>query len=1070
VSDYPGRRSGSSVDELLDKAVAAINRGDRATATALAGRALAVDGDNVDAEDLLAIRGDGGEIRRLTILFADLVDSTVLSTRVEPETYHALVGRYREQVLAAVDRLEGHIGSTKGDGLLAVFGHPRAHEDDVHRAVQAGLEITRAVARLSEQARRRFGVEISVRVGVHRGVVYLDTRQDDVYGLAANLAARVSGLAPPGTVVVSDAVESLVHNDFDLEACPAAAVKGVDGLIGYHVVLAERSRSRTVTRGPLTGRDREQARLRKAWTRAQAGTLTTPGLVFRGEPGIGKTRLATVAAEAAADCGAVVLELVGSALHTDTGLYPVRTLLERRCSITSAADPGERLALLHAELQAVALDPVAAVPLLAPVLGISAEPGYPPLQIEGRKRYELIADAVQRYLWACTDDRPALLIAEDVHWFDPSTVEVLGAVLQASGGDLLVVATGRPGTLLPAGWPVKVLDLAPLTDEQTEALITALNPAVSPSDRAVLASRSDGIPFYIEQLVAGVGTDSGVPDGLYESLFARLRATANVMPVLQAAAAIGRHVDRALLAAVVELDEAEVDDVLDHLEDAQVLEPWGTDGWRFRHELLREVAAELSPQSVARGLHARIGDALVDLASGGNADWQMVAGHYQRAERFDDATAAYQRAAAEARGRGALAEAQSYLTEALALLERCEPGPARDRTEIGLCLRRGSLVAAAQFYMTRAAVEDFERCLQLGGTDLQNDELVVTLIALSLYYLARADLYRMTQVIDVLRAGLLHERLWFAPVVEALAGTLAFARGEFDSARTHFEETRLAPVAPDREIDALWFLPNDPVATAYQVRAWICLLQGDTAGFEADSRQALRQFEGLGFPKGPYNMALGHFLESFMRIEAGDLERAVVLAGQTIAVAQQNGFEAGQLMGTTQQAVAHAAVALSAGEVRPPVLSAHIATITMLLDSWHSADLHMFRTYYDGVLARLLIAAGQTELARDRLEAGLKLAADTGMCFYDAELLRLRARTHSDPDAIGADLAAALDVARRQGPRLFELRAALDDFDHCGEPARAAIEDVVGKFPANSTAPELLRARAVLKSADRNIG
>jgi class 3 adenylate cyclase len=169
---------GASIDELLDRAVAAINRGDRPAATALAGQVLAVDSANAEAEDLLAAPSDPGEIRRLTIFFADLVDSTVLSSRVEPETYRLLVGRYREQVLRIVNRYEGHIGSTKGDGLLAVFGYPIAHEDDVRRAVQAGLEITREVSRLSEQARRRFGIEISVRVGVHRGLVYLDTAQD----------------------------------------------------------------------------------------------------------------------------------------------------------------------------------------------------------------------------------------------------------------------------------------------------------------------------------------------------------------------------------------------------------------------------------------------------------------------------------------------------------------------------------------------------------------------------------------------------------------------------------------------------------------------------------------------------------------------------------------------------------------------------------------------------------------------------------------------------------------------------------------------------------------------------
>ena len=208
-----------------------------------------------------------------------------------------------------------------------MFGHPIAHENDVRRAVQAALEITREVARLSEQAKRRFGIEVNVRVGVHRGLVYLDTAQDDVYGLAANLAARVSSLAPPGAVVVSDAVEMLVGNDFELQAPPAARVKGIEQPITHYCVVAERARPPRSGHGPLVGRDRELAQLEKSWERAQAGTLSTPGVVFRGEPGIGKSRLAATAAELVAASGSVVLELVGSSFHTDAGLHPVRTLI-----------------------------------------------------------------------------------------------------------------------------------------------------------------------------------------------------------------------------------------------------------------------------------------------------------------------------------------------------------------------------------------------------------------------------------------------------------------------------------------------------------------------------------------------------------------------------------------------------------------------------------------------------------------------------------------------------------------------------------------------------------------------
>jgi class 3 adenylate cyclase len=186
----PRLGAGSSIDDLLDQAVAAINRGDRVTATALADHVLAVDHGNTEAEDLLTAPNDRGEIRRLTILYVDLVDSALLSSRATLDTYGLLVGRYRDLVLDIVNRFDGHIGSPTGEGLLAVFGHPRAHEDDIRRAVLAGLEITREVARLGQQVRHRFGMEIAARAGVHRGLVYLDTAQNDVYGLGANLAGE----------------------------------------------------------------------------------------------------------------------------------------------------------------------------------------------------------------------------------------------------------------------------------------------------------------------------------------------------------------------------------------------------------------------------------------------------------------------------------------------------------------------------------------------------------------------------------------------------------------------------------------------------------------------------------------------------------------------------------------------------------------------------------------------------------------------------------------------------------------------------------------------------------------
>ncbi len=1052
---------GAAIDELLDRAVAAINRGDRVAANALAGQVLAVDRGNPDAEDLLTAPSSGGEIRRLTIMFADLVDSTALSTRAEPHTYGILVGRYRDLVLSIVDRFGGYVASTKGDGLLALFGHPATHEDDVRRAVFAGLEITRELARLSREAKQSTGFEITARVGIHRGVVYLDTVHDDVYGLAANLAAGVSGLAPPGTVVISSAVATLVSNTFELEERPPAEVKGIQELISVHRVLGDRATLTRFRQVPLVGRDHEVALLQKSWALAHAGVGTTRGVVFRAEAGIGKSRLADAAADLAERSGATVLELVGSSFHTDAGLHPVRTLLEQRCGISRPTVPGERVRLLEVEVTAQGLDPGTVVPLLAPVLGIGAEAGYEPVAAEGRTLYGLIRQAVQDYLLACSGESAGLMVAEDAHWFDPSTLDVCGSLLNAPRGRLLLVVTGRPGPWLPADWPVTVIDLKPLTDHQTDSLVASLNPNLSADDRAVVAGRCDGVPFYIEQVVGGF-TETGVPEALYEPLLARLRASANVVPIVEAAALIGRHLDHSLLRSVVDLSDDVVDAALHELEDALVLEPWGHRGWRFRHELLREVAAELAPPSVRRGLHARVADALISEA-GGQPDWPLVAAHYEQAERRGEAPSAYQQACMDARRRGALGEARSYLTRALTQVDQQAPGPGRDRREMVVRLERGFLITAAEGPSRPAATADFERCLRLGGSDVRDDEVFATLLALAGYYFALGDLRRSTRVFESLRPGLNEGREFFGPVLECSLGVSAWLRGEFATASTQISgATAEFDDADRRVIDAVWFAPTDPMTMALGVLALDRLARGDLHGAEAQLSRAVHRADELSFPQGPFSRAFAHFFEIWIRIEARQFDRAAVLATDLIGHAHRYGFEVWALWGAAQLATVNALASIGAAGRDPNLLSAHVEQLTAMVQALRSAGLTIYITLFDGALGHVLTATGQLDQARAQLNTGLAMARDTGMSFHDAELLRLRAHTHTDLADRQADIDAAIHLARRQGTTLVELRATHDDFRLRGEPARAALIDAASHIPTSSRWPELARIQATL--------
>jgi class 3 adenylate cyclase/tetratricopeptide (TPR) repeat protein len=1053
----------ASIDNLLDRAVRAINLGDRKTADALAGQVLAVDGGNPDAEELLAAPGDSGEIRRLTMLFADLVDSTALSTRTELEVYRTVVGRYRDEVNRIVSKYEGHIGSTKGDGLLAVFGHPEAHENDAHRAVYAGLEIVRTISTLSERVQAQFGFDISVRVGVHRGLVYLDIAQDDVYGLGANVAARVCGIAAPGTVAVSQPIERVVRDSFEFIANPPQSVKGVEDPILTFGAIGERDVMSRASGGPLVGREHELAQLKCRWAQAIEGTLATPGVAFLGEGGIGKTRLAYAAVDMAQQTGAVTLGMFGSPFHNDIGFRPVRRLLERRCGIKRDAEPAERLNRLRAEVQQRALDPVV-VPLLAPVLGIGPESGYEADHVSGAKLLGKITKAVHAYLSACLGPGPGLILIDDVQWFDEDTIEVVQALLHEGDGRLMVVITGRQ--LPQFGDETTVFQLEPLQAADSDELIRALHPDLTRKARDEVYTRCDGIPLYIEEVVAKLKEQPSdasrsvqVPDTLYEALFARLRSGKNALPVVEAAALIGSRFDRTLLCSVVGLDERAIDEQLEELSRARVFEPTDAGNWRFHHELVREVAAEVSPPTVRRRLHSRIADALVAAPVDANPEWSLVARHYELGERFDEAARAYQQASSDARRRGALNEARIHLNRALDNIGRITPSPARDQWEISARLDAGFLASAAHGHASADAAAEFERCLQLIGPD-PTSELFATLNALWIYYTARGDLRRSTQLAETLQAQVKDEPKLKSGIATTM-GVLAGFRGDFHAARDALEQA--VSGAEDSSLgDMPYYGPNDPLGGAYSFLAFTRFIQGDLKGTEVALEQMEARSHAVGFPRGAFSLCYGRSIEALIRIEAGEPARGAEIAAELTTLAKQYDFDEWLMVGWSQESAGRAMVVLATGETDPATLAPHIETMTTVVRSWRAFDVKTFLAVYDAVLARLLTAAGDKQAARACLDVSLKMAQDTWIQFYDAELLRLRAHTLDDENERHQQFRESIRLAQKQSAHIFELRSAVDDFELVGEPARAALLEACRRMPNDQTWPDLARARALL--------
>jgi class 3 adenylate cyclase len=1084
----------ASPDDMLDRAVAAMNRGDVQAARELAGEVLASDAGNRDAAALLAAEPGGGELRRASLLFVDLVGSTSLSARLDAELYRVLLRRYKSLCREVVEgRYEGHISHISGDGLMAVFGVPTPHENDAERAVRAALDLMRDLEVLSDEIEPAAGERLNARAGVHRGLVYLDIEDDDIYGLAANVVARLQALAAPGTVVVSDAVHQIVGALFETVAEPPQRAKGIDEPLQPFRVVAEAPD--TPARGrpwaaPLTDRVDELARLRASWAHAREGPSGRPRVVHLvGEAGIGKSRLAAVLAEEACSDGGARLQLLASPFHAEASFHPVRAFIEARAGAGGDVAPAERLTRLERELAAVGLAPDELIPLVAPVIGVAPEAGYRAAALEGRKLHDAIVAATAGYLLACLGAGPAVLIVEDLHWCDESTLDVLSRVVRADRAGLLVITTSRDPAP-PSFGTADVIELAPLDDEAAAELVLSLDPALdTPACRAVV-DRGDGMPLYLEELALGTasgtqrivathvtragasvpapavpaaGLPSAVPEPLYEPLVARLHASGPGLHVASAAAAIGRDVDHGVLARVVDVPAPDLEAALEALLGGLILERVLGDAerYRFRHELLRVVAYELQPPSRRRELHRRVAAALAhEPAAAGAIDWRLVASHHDAAGQVAEAVTAYRQAADGARRVGSLGEARSLLSRAIELVSELPETRERSSSEVGLRLRRGFLVASAEGTSSPEAVQDYERCLELTLGDSGSDEMFNTLIPLWGYYILRGDLDRAQQVAEMLRAGLAG-RDHYRPDNEAAFGTIRWFAGDFRAALGQLEAAvegvTSRRINPD--YGATYFMPFDGPGSAHANLALARFMRGDVPGADEQFDAGQHRCDAIDFPRGPFTAAEVQSYAAWTLIERGHLDRAAVAAGAVTEIAEGHGFDFWSLVAATEQATIAGLRALDAEAQGAAALSAHAQALDGLCGMWKVLDVALFLPAFMATVGRLRAATGDVAGAAARYDETLQFGRSTGIRFYEAEVLRLRAQLLPSGE-VSAALRAALDLSRSQGAVPFELRIARDLAANGDADGLRLVAEAIARFAPDAHYPELEDARS----------
>jgi class 3 adenylate cyclase len=1028
------------LERLLTAAETSLAAGDLEPARVTAEEVRAVDPDNRRAARILrhvANRhvGPSGERVLMTVLFSDLVGSTMLSEQVEPEQLRDLFAYYRTAAKDAVTRYSGYVMQYLGDGILAAFGYPESHEDDARRAVLAGLDLAVAMRDARADLDRRFGVAPDVRIGVHTGRVVVTDLSDDhavaerdsIVGLVTNLAARIQQAAEPGMVAISDVTRQLVDTDFYMHSLGERELKGISRPVEVFAVerpryAAARFEVERYRKAGLVGRDEPRDRMVAAWAAVRRTTGASRGAAFllAGEAGIGKSRLVAEVLDRVEASGGRVLGVGCLPYYANVSLWPVARLLERVLGVSGSG--ADRLAPLVGHLSSLELDPARFVPLLGTLIGLPEAPGYPAPELDPSAFLDETLTRLVEWVAALAHGSPHLLVVEDLHWADPSTLGLLGRLVARDPVGLLTLATTRDMSAVPWAPAVPVLELGRLDGAAANALVDNLVSGQDLADdrRASVIAQAEGIPLFVEELTRSYLEDSRtdpIPLRLQELFTSRLKAPGVDLRVVQVAATVGPTFDAATVSAVIG-DGAAVTDQLALLADEGVIEPVGgpvLDTYRFRHALMRDAAYETQVLDVRRQTHGAVADSI----AGHGAEPALIAQHLDLAGDAERAAGLYLVAAQTEQARGAHPEATRLLTRAIELLETLPPSDDRDLSELTARMLRTMSTTSMRGYAAPEVQSDHRRADVLAAGLGDRPEVLPSLIAIWSYWLVHGDLATARGLIDRL-TGLIGRSTfsWFEPEVTACAGWQEFFEGRLSSARTHLEGAmagfRARPA--EQTVSPFWPLPNDPVAVSAIALACVSTLQGEPGPARQWELESRRRAEGIGFPRGPFSLAFVTTFAAWARRFTGDDEACWRLGSEAVALGQEHGYALWTALGT-----AYSLTGAPGSDAHRAALEATIATL-------HLMGQESFSAAHLGYLARLSAEAGDLARAQDLVAEAVDVVQRTGELVHLPELLRQQAScalAGGRPDDAATELTEAVGVAIRQGARVARLRAAV---------------------------------------------
>jgi|RhiMetdeSRZDD1v2_1073273.scaffolds.fasta_scaffold75224_1 class 3 adenylate cyclase/predicted ATPase len=1012
----------------------------------LAAHATQIDGSPTPPQPPAAER------RQLTVLFCDLVDSTALAGRLDPEDLREVVQAYQQTCATVIQRFEGHIAQYLGDGLLVYFGYPQAHEDDAQWAVQTGLGVVEAIGTLNTALEQAQGLRLAVRIGIHTGLVVVGEiggagRQEQLaLGETPNVAARLQGLAQPNTVVISDRTTRLVEGYFTCQPLGAQELKGLaQPLQVYRVLHASIAQTRldvAATHGltPLVGRTSEVALLQERWAQVKDGMGHV--VILSGEAGIGKSRLVQVLKEHVAEEVHTRWECRCSPYYQHTALYPIIDLLQRALQWRPEDSPEEKLTKLEQMLRQYGLPLEETMPLCATLLSMPLpEDHYPPLSLSPQRHKQKTLETLLAILLEHAAAHPTLLIVEDLHWVDPTTVEWLSLVVdQVPTTSLCLLATCRPEFQSPWGSRsyLTQMTLNRLPRTQVAQMVELLADRVTggqPFPAEVmqhLVEKSDGIPLFVEEMTktvlesesltadnrehvrTGLSSAVSIPATLQDSLMARLDRLVTAKGLAQLGATLGRHFSYALLQAIAQLDEETLQRELQRLVTAELLYQRGVPPqatYLFKHALIQDVAYQSLLKSTRQHYHQRIAQVLeARFPEVVATQPELLAHHYIAAGCTEQAVHYWQRAGEQASDRSAHLEAINHFTTGIELLKTLPETPERTQQSLTLHIALGAALLVTKGHtapeVEHAYTQAYALCQQVGETP----GLVPALFGLWGFYTMRPQLHTAHELGEtMLRLAQPADDPALAVIANWALGLAWFHLGALPVARQHLEEA-IARYTPDQRHALVFRTGRDPGVACQRHVALVLWLLGYPEQAQARLHEALALAQELSHP---YSLALARSAAASIYQMRWDVPAVHEHAEAAIALATAQGFPLFAALGTIMRGWALAMQ--GQGEEG-------MAQVRQGLAAWRATGAATGVPAICTVLAEVCDHLGHLAEGLQALAEAHTLVEQHNERSWEAEICRLRGvlllRQPGTPQAEAeAWLQQALDVARRQERR-----------------------------------------------------